>query len=499
MLHNNFLKHYFSFSHETQITFSRNLTKLAIEQSIAEEIVFGAVQEFFVGNSFYLGIKSSFCHGQKPGSLLDIVKYNGDNETPNFTQETDSSRSSLVANQIIPVSGKFETDVSSIIRSVLKKEDASLKNLVTLENVKSNFHSFVWENLPQEGVLGSSTFSQPTVLLSCDLSHQICEVPDIDKHSRNITSSSLQGHMLSANSSVLSRSTDVGILEHSNKSVYSSVPVEVSNTQQINLPVNEEQARSVKRNSGNLSFRKGKENCLPILQGNNVKKEGTDVTSDSVTFDSSTFDLFDASTMISPVSAFRSPNLPCIDPLSVLSKAEKSSVCKNARQSNPKQALPLQVNISQKTNKYFSNDEIQYSGLFSQEMFTPSPIFSAAHFASTNRNNGSVKCHSSKRKPSTENLQFLGRKFISMQAFPLNYSEENGKVGEEFKDSLVEGSPLLFSDTSCEQSVISPSLSFNIGKASKCLTPDIFESTPRQFLTKKPALSPKLAKNLFKE
>lgn len=454
--------------------------KLIKEQNNAEQIVLEAVQEVFVGNSFYLGIKSSVCNRERPLHLIEVVNHNCDYDSLTSTQEID--RVSLVANQIIPVVGKTKTDVSSIIRSVLKQDNSCVKSCVSEKKTFLSYGSLVSENLTQEEASGFSTFSQPTIELSCDFTHHgSCGDSKIIKKHASIRSlkPDQDESIGQASSKKSGGGFGLNFVQRSNETNDLVFSPQLSNDpdNQKNY-LNDHQARPPETWHVELNFCDDKENLFPVAQRDNNKGEDIDFVTDTTSCD-----LFD-STEFGSQSSF---NIP---PFSECEKLDKFT------SNNSKHTFTAQLNI-QEENKHFSNSEVRNcSVLFSQEIFTPSPIFNIRSAASSKHDKG-------KRLSSSKYLGLLRKKLKPLPNIAPDQSHDDSKCDLVFTGTYSPSdgeSPLLFSDMSCDHSVTSASPSNNdVSNSTECISPDIFESTPKQATLKKSTLSPYLVKKLFKD
>lgn len=457
--------------------FHRNLMKLIKEQNNAEELVLEAAQEVFVGNSFYLGIKSPVCYGVRPVSLTEIVNHNFDYrfDSPTSTQEVD--KPSLVANQIIPVVGKCKTNVSNIIRSVLKQDNSCVKSCVSLKKTFLSYGSLVSENLTQEETSGLSTFSQPTIVLSCDLtqSQNYEDSKVIDEHASIRNFKPDQDETMGPTSSKKSAGDLEFNLQSEKKNDLLLPPDGTNDLDHQQHYLNDKQARPPERGDVELNICDEKENLFPVEQKDSDTREDMELVADTTSYD-----LFDS-------TEFESPNSCDIHPFSENRKLAKQT------SENPKHVFSAQVNTLNE-NKHFPNHEVRNHSVFSQEIFTPSPIFNIRSAASSK--------HDKWKSPSSSKyLVLLRKKLKSLPNIPPDKSDDGGKYDQVYIYSPGEReSPLLFSDTSCDHSVTTASPAHNdFNKSSDCISPDIFESTPKQITLKKSWLSPYLVKNLFKD
>lgn len=454
--------------------------KLIKEQNNAEQMVLEAAQEVFVGNSFYLGIKSSVCNGVRPVSLIEVVNHNSDYDSLTSTQEID--RVSLVANQIIPVVGKTKIDVSSIIRSVLKQDNSCVKSCVSEKKTFLSYGSLVSENLTQEEASGFSTFSQPTIVLSCDFTHhQSCEDSKIIKEHASIRSlkPDQDESIGQASSKKSGEGGGLNFVQWSNKTNDLWLPPDVSNDPDNKQNyLNDPQARPPETRHVESNLCGDKENMFPIAQEDNNKGEDMDSV-----IDTTSCDLFD-STEFGYQSSINIPSFSEYRKLDTFTS------------NNPKHTFSAQLNI-QEENKHFPDSEVKNcSILFSQEMFTPSPILNIRSATSSKHDKGKILS-------SSKYLGLLRKKLKSLPNIPPDQSHDGCKYDPVFTYSPGEReSPLLFSDMSCDHSVTPASpLHNDVSNSNECtcISPDIFESTPKQITLKKSTLSPYLVKKLFKD
>ncbi|XP_061183267.1 uncharacterized protein LOC133191536 isoform X2 [Saccostrea echinata] len=466
--------------------FHRNFKKLSTEQSNAEEIVLGAVQEVFVGNSFYLGMRCGLHRGGRPITLSDIVKYSN-YESQAYTQDTDNSGLSLVANQIVPVVGKSKTDVSSIVRAFIKAPDRNIINSTATSIEKTTpyrYFSVVPEKFKQEESVGSSTLTQPTLCFSCDSGDQkSCEDSKFTSQGSNLTNGSVLVQHQSVNDDIVPKFTSNGIrqLEEENNPC---LHLKESNSQQLN-------SEQVKPSTTNyLDSFSYKENIC--ISKRNDKSRSECVLSSESMVDASC-DLFDST---SPLD-IRSKSSPLISPFSVCKKSAKSGTIEHSRL-----GFPLKENSIQKKCLQFQKHEVQNESVLSQEMFTPSPIY---RVESARKLLSSVKHSSLKRISSSKYLSLLRKKPLNVSSLCFDLSKDTGKEVHLFSEASKETeSPLLFSESSSNISLASPDFGYkdNFRICPGFLSPDIFQSTPddgSHSSIKSTILSPCLVKQLFKE
>lgn len=441
----------------------RNIIKFAKDHSNAEEIVLSAVQEIFVGNSFYLGMKVTVCSSGKCVTLLDILKY-CDHDIPTYAQEQENPGTSLIANQIIPVVGKSNTDVSSVIRAVLKCKDSNIENCSRKKSTQK-YYSLLPKKFSQEEPLESSLFSQPTICLSCDSTdHPSCDDSKFISGGSNFChSKSGQGPHHSVIDTILPKSTsNCESVQLSKKKTglnltYDDFKQEVGSSDSI--PSHSSKKENFHDSRGSIENREECDTCVCL---------------DSIV--NTSYDLFDSPHPLKQ----EPPDSPCAYPCKKYSKINTD---------NLEPLFPLKVNNFQRNVKRCPKYGVQSCSEFSQDISTPSPVHKMTctsaykHRGSYNMKNLSSSKYSSRKRPSSISPRLEGEEVAS----------------DVLTESVREvESPLLFSDTSCDVSVTSPNSDWEDNSTS-LLSPDVFTSTPGQSSTQKKILPPYLVKRIFKD
>ncbi|XP_062583370.1 DNA damage-induced apoptosis suppressor protein-like [Saccostrea cucullata] len=465
--------------------FHRNFKNLSTDQSNAEEIVHGAVQEVFVGNSFYLRMRCGLCRGEKPVTLSDIVRYSN-YESQAYTQDTDNSGLSLVASQIIPVVGKSNTDVSSIVRAVIKAPDKNIIKRASVEKTNPfKYSSVIPEKFKQEESAGSLTITQSTLCLSCDsISQQSCE----DSKYRSKGPSLANGTELVQQQSITddnvpkftSNSKVIGQVEE--ESSKPCLPLKESYHQQFN-------SEHVKPSINYLDSLNNKEK-LHISKGSDKNRSECLLSSESIA--DASCDLFDSTPPVELKSQFS----PFINPLSMCKKSAKRRTIDHSRL-----GFSLKENSFRKKCHLYQKIEVQTGSVFSQELFTPSPIY---RVESARKLRNSVKNSCQRRISSSKYLSLLRKKTYNVSSLCCDMPRDTDKEVHLFSEPSRETeSPLLFSESSTNISLTSPDSSYkdNFRICPDFLSPDIFQSTPddgNRSSIKSTILSPCLVKQLFK-
>jgi hypothetical protein len=367
---------------------------------------------------------------------------------------------------MIPVVGNCKTDVSSIIRTILKHKDCEFKNCSSPKKSALKYDSLLLKKFSQEETKESSMFSQPTICLSCDSKdHHSCE------DSKCVSGGSNFCHGKSRQ-----------VPNHSE--IDTIIPKSAENYAGVQL--------SKHKSGSNLTYEGGglskndtlhsseKENFL-VSRENVENREEFDIRVCSESTLDTSYDLFDSPQPLKK----KSPNIMCTCPCRKYSDFDTDKL---------EHVFPLRVNNFQRNVKLCARCEFESCNSFSQEVFTPSPTQTLA-YKLTYKSSSNPKKLSSSKCPS-----LLRRRPTNISSQLTMNNPASG--GEMCTEAVREtGSPLLFSDTSFDSSVTSPHWDLEDGSLScSILSPDIFTSTPsHRTLTNKATLAPYLAKQICKD